>query len=125
MGCGDVSSFTIAFEASFKHHCLKQGLSLLNNSDWSTVHVDYRSITINGRLYNLNSELSYDVEVPRQIMKKIGKRPDEFEDEEWQVLTTANGRSSTNIVITASNKRNQFYFLIKPAPGHRKTDLLS
>ena len=68
VGCGDNSSFSVVFEASFKQHSLKKGLSLLNSSDWSTVHVDYRAITIDSRTYNLNSELSYDVEVPRQAM---------------------------------------------------------
>ena len=40
VGGGENLTFAVVFEASFKHHSLKKGLSLLNSSDWSTVHVD-------------------------------------------------------------------------------------
>ena len=34
-------------------------------------------------------------------------------------------QNTSNMLVTGANKNNQYCFLVKPSPGHRRTDLLS
>lgn len=59
----------------FTPHGKRQEISALGENDWAHVHVTDRTLTFDARTYNLNSELSIEVRVPKLFFgeeKRIG-----------------------------------------------------
>ena len=38
---------------------------MLRDSDWSSVHITERAISFDGRTYNLKTDFSYDMPIPK------------------------------------------------------------
>ena len=80
---------------------------MLNASDWSGVYVDKRTITIDGKTYNLNSDLSYNVEVPKSsaFKRKYRRESIHFKSDHWTIKTIGNMNNTSNMLVTAVNAK--------------------
>ena len=58
-----------------------------------------------------------------QMVDPAMKEDEETKD--WKVLSTCNVHQTSSIVTIAQNNSKEFCFVMKPAPGTRRTDIMA
>ena len=118
----------------------------LRDNDWAHVHVTKRTLTFGDKTFNLNSQLSMDITVPSLTYGEAKSSNPDAEDEEdeeqkktdedddddegntaetdWQIQSVQAMSMTVNMIAVAMRGHRDFCFLVKPAPGSRRVNIV-
>ena len=140
--------FVVDKTIDFSHHKQLKEINALRDNDWAHVHITDRTLSFNDTTYNLNSELSIDITVPKLVYGEekrgnnlLGDEIDEDEDleeendddeeemnaeaeNEWQIQSVQAMSMTSNMIALAQKGHQEFCFVVKPAPGSRRVNIV-
>ena len=82
-------------------------------------------MTIDGRTYSLQTNLSFESELPNLYFGQEYCAVDADDIKNWNVLSTQIMTKMSGMLAIAEKGCKEFCFIIKPSPGSRKQDIIS
>ena len=111
------ASYAVVEEFDLALHDLEETMAQLRNTDWSTVFISKRALTLFCKVYSVSSDSSFDVVIPDDATSK-------FRCSNWHVLSIQIMANTSNMIVMGINDKNQFCLMKRPRPGMKKSDLI-
>ena len=134
----DGIKFVVKEVIDFSGHGKLKEVLKLREVDWSHVHITRRALTFDGDTYNLNTELSVPMTIPKAFYGERMAGGAEFVEEEeegeeedevhssqgWVIASVQSMPLTTNLIAVGQKEHKDFCFVVKPSPGSRKSDIV-